>query len=555
MRRFYVALLLLALVALPTLAQERGGILDFLATDPEGRFTDFIIAAEASGLFADANAPLTVFAPTNDAFTAALQSLGTTREALLGDSETLAALIGYHIIEGEAASSADLQSRARLETMQGDTLALSVNDAGQITINDTAAIINPDLEAGDGVAHAVDQVLLPPALRPDTQDEQEAQNIAHVRFAHFSPDTPALDVYSNGESTAVRGLDYRSLSAWYAVPAGRYTFAVSPVRGSADQSLAVSRDLNLALGTWHTIVVVGLRDRGTLKLAPVLEDYSPIAEGNARATVFHAISELPAIDMTVNGNVIISNLAYPGARGNNDGAFVVELAADTYNAQIIMAGTAFRGAQQAAAAEATAEPTLGPWVVVDLRNTTLTPDTNYFLALVGTGGRPEAVIAPTEMSTLDSLIAPLTGESGAASAAETIAAALAANPELSVALAAVESVGLAQTLAGEGQYTIFAPTNAAFDAIFEELSVSQETLLSDTERLERILRFHIAEGELTQSRLGQLSEIPSLEGGALSLLVSSDGTLILNERATLVTADIRTGNGVLHVIDAVLLPE
>lgn len=114
---------------------------------------------------------------------------------------------------------------------------------------------------------------------------------------------------------------------------------------------------------------------------------------------------------------------------------------------------------------------------------------------------------------------------------------------------AVKATELNFTLKEAGPFTVFVPTDEAFAALPEE---TLEALLNDTAALEKVLLYHVANQKLNASELTNLSSIPTLEGSELSVNVTSEGILI--EDAKLVTADIQASNGVIHAIDAVMLP-
>jgi uncharacterized surface protein with fasciclin (FAS1) repeats len=134
-------------------------------------FSTLLAAVEAAGLtdaLADPDATLTVFAPTNDAFEAALTDLGLTAEELLADTETLTSILTYHVL-GEVVTSGDLAGAGTeeitVETLSGEELIVIVGDAGDVTFRDQSAnVTTADVEASNGVIHIIDGVLLPPSL-------------------------------------------------------------------------------------------------------------------------------------------------------------------------------------------------------------------------------------------------------------------------------------------------------------------------------------------------------------------------------------------------------
>lgn len=127
------------------------------------------------------------------------------------------------------------------------------------------------------------------------------------------------------------------------------------------------------------------------------------------------------------------------------------------------------------------------------------------------------------------------------------------NPDLSLLVQALQVSGAAETLSGEGPFTVFAPTNDAFLALIAELGVDPTTMMADPEALMGVLLYHVAEGELTSDTLEDGQEIMTLAGETIT--VSVGDSVVLNDSATVTTADIAASNGVVHVIDAVLVPE
>ena len=134
----------------------------------------------------------------------------------------------------------------------------------------------------------------------------------------------------------------------------------------------------------------------------------------------------------------------------------------------------------------------------------------------------------------------------------TIVEIAASNEDFSTLVAAVQAAGLADTLAGEGDFTVFAPTNDAFDALFASLGIAPEDLLADKPLLTEVLLYHVALGELTSEEVAYLGEL-RMANGDLSTISVRDGSPYIND-ARIIATDIMASNGVIHVIDAVILP-
>ncbi len=126
-----------------------------------------------------------------------------------------------------------------------------------------------------------------------------------------------------------------------------------------------------------------------------------------------------------------------------------------------------------------------------------------------------------------------------------------ATPILSTLVAAVQAGGLVDTLANDGPFTVFAPTNDAFAKI---PSATLTALLTPEKKsdLVNILTFHVVSGKAFSHDLKDGQEITTLQGGKLKVKIT-DGKVYING-AQVVLADVKTKNGVVHVIDTVLLP-
>jgi len=133
---------------------------------------------------------------------------------------------------------------------------------------------------------------------------------------------------------------------------------------------------------------------------------------------------------------------------------------------------------------------------------------------------------------------------------KTIVDIAAGNPDFSTLVAAVKAAGLVETLSGEGPFTVFAPTNEAF-AKLPEGKVS--SLLADIPALKNILTYHVVAGKVMASDVVGLKSAATVQGTEVNINVV-DGSVKLNDSATVTATDIEASNGVVHVIDTVLIP-
>ena len=114
---------------------------------------------------------------------------------------------------------------------------------------------------------------------------------------------------------------------------------------------------------------------------------------------------------------------------------------------------------------------------------------------------------------------------------------------------AIKAAGLVDALKGEGPFTVFAPTDEAFAKLPKG---TLEGLLKDKEKLAKILTYHVVSGRVMAKDVAKLSEAKTLQGGMI-WIDTSKGVKVND--ATVVKTDIMTSNGVIHVIDTVLLPK
>ncbi len=135
---------------------------------------------------------------------------------------------------------------------------------------------------------------------------------------------------------------------------------------------------------------------------------------------------------------------------------------------------------------------------------------------------------------------------------QTIVEVAAGNKDFSTLVAAVKAAGLVETLSGKGPFTVFAPTNAAFEKLPKG---TVETLLKpeNKEKLIAVLTYHVVAGNVLAADVVKLDKAKTVQGQEVKIAASSEGVKV-NE-SKVVKTDIVTKNGVIHVIDTVLLPK
>ncbi len=135
---------------------------------------------------------------------------------------------------------------------------------------------------------------------------------------------------------------------------------------------------------------------------------------------------------------------------------------------------------------------------------------------------------------------------------QSIAELAMADERFATLVEALKAAGLAETLQSSGPFTVFAPTNEAFAAAGDE-TVATWMKPENKEALAKVLSYHVVAGAVRTEDLAEgTTEVPTLEGGKLTIVKSADGVTV--NGAKVVAADIMASNGVIHAIDAVVTP-
>lgn len=565
MRKLYTVvagLLLLVLSAVPALAQDQSIVEIASSNDDFSTLVAAIQNADPSILETlQGEGPFTVFAPTNEAFNNLIATLETTPEDLLAQTDLLTTVLLYHVIPGEFFSDqvAGLDGQSVTTALGENGIGVEIVD-GEVVLNGIVNVIQTDIDASNGVIHVIDEVLLPQSVldmlnAEADEDDMDMMNegFTNIRVAHYSPDTPAVDVYVNGE-VAIEALAYPMMTDFITLPSGTYEIAVAPAGTSIEDAAIGPAEFELPADAFVTIPAVGSLEAGTLTVSVVVEDFSELGEDEAHVTVFHAIEDAPPVDVYAGESILIQSLSFPGtftteAGTPNDGAFELDVPAGTYDLLVVP--------------ENETDP-----VVLDLSGTELVAGTYYFVAAIGTLDAPDVALTAIDSATAENLRTALTGEGmmeddmgdedmegDMDGEMGTIVDIAISDPNFSTLVDAVVAAELTETLSGEGPFTVFAPTNDAFAAALEALGISAEDLLADTQTLTDILLYHVVSGEVLAEDVVALDgqAVVTAQGAEITISVR-DGNVFLNDNIQVTMTDIQASNGVIHVIDGVLLP-
>ena len=157
---------------------------------------------------------------------------------------------------------------------------------------------------------------------------------------------------------------------------------------------------------------------------------------------------------------------------------------------------------------------------------------------------PKADATPAKSTEKTTTTAP-----AASTTDQTIVEIASAEPDFSTLVTAVTTAGLVDTLSGEGPFTVFAPTNAAFAKIPAD---QLNAILADKDQLSAILTYHVLPAAVMSTDLQPSQQVATVQGDTVDIQVGASGATI--NGCNIVTTDIEASNGVIHVIDCVLTP-
>lgn len=549
---------------------ESNTIVDIAVAD--GRFKTLVAAVEATGLVdtLKSDGPFTVFAPTDDAFAA----LGDEAIAgLLADPETLSQILLYHVVPGRV-MAADVGALESATTAQGEDIAITV-DGDKVMVNGANVIIT-DIEADNGVIHVIDAVILPPSMSAEAAPTIVDIAVADGNFTNlvaaleatglvetlqgegpFTVFAPTDEAFAAlGEETIAALLadpDTLSQILLYHVVAGAVTAAdvvnldsattvqgedvtISVDNGSImiNDAMVILPDIEAANGIIHVIDTVILPPSIAAASLPDIVDTA--AEAGQFTTLLVAAEAAGLVD-TLKGEGPFTVFA------PTDDAFaalgdetIAALLADPETLANILLYHVVPGEVLAAdvAELASAETAAGfPVVIKATDDGVMVNNANVvasdIMASNGVIHVIDAVILPPTTDIVDTAIA---------------------DGRFTTLVAAVEAAGLVDALKGEGPLTVFAPTDDAFAVLGTD---TINSLLADPETLASILLYHVVDGAVFSGDVVKLESATTLNGADITIRVDEDGNVFIND-AQVIIADIITTNGVIHVIDAVILP-
>jgi len=512
-----------------------------------GNFSTLLDALDAAGLTNTLQGgSYTVFAPTDAAFDALPAG---TLDGLLADTDALTDVLTYHVVQGEY-TEAQLEALSSIETLQGQPIVIT---QGSAVLN--GVTVQQSVEAENGIIHVIGEVLLPPeedivetavsaGFSTLATALTEASLIDALKaegpFTVFAPTDAAFEALPEGTLTALLAdPDALAEVLTYHVVSGRVyardldgvvsspTLAGYPVLFDLSDGAKIngvdisSTDILTTNGVIHVIDEVLLPPAGDIVEIAVAGGFNTLAAALTEANLVEALqAEGP---FTVFAPTDDAFAALP--EGVLDGLLADTEALTDVLLYHVVSGQIFSGDLSDGT---TAETLQGQSITVGLSDGVMIDDASVTSAdIIAKNGVIHVI---DEVLLLD------------------IVQTVLSDDNFSTLATAVAEADLVEALRGDGPFTVFAPTNDAFDALPEG---ALSALLADTEALTEVLLYHVLSGSVLAGDLPGVVSAETLAEYPV-LFDLSDGAKI-NESNITVT-DIYTRNGVIHVIDAVLLP-
>lgn len=515
-------------------------------------FSDLVSALEDAELIStlEGDGPFTVFAPTNDAF-------GNLPDGLLSSlsNEQLTEILSYHVIAGSEIASGDLQAEQTVEAFAGGELFITAD--GDVVVNDNATVVDADIEASNGVIHAIDEVVLPDSYLNVVNLVSKRYNLQSLEDAvvgaglvttlqddeaSYTVFAPSNAAFNDVDLSGLSDQEVQNILTYHVLPNEVLSGDLQPsqvvqtVNGTELTIEAADGTVTLTDNSGQTYEVTQADIQGTngvvhiidgvLNPNPNIVDVATDA-GNF-TTLVNALGQT-GLDEALQGAGPFTVFApNDNAFSNvNIGSFTNEEITEILQYHVVSDNILSTDLT----AEQSIETLTGGNLFIEVNGgvsvngsaSVVTPDIG---ASNGTIHEIDQVLLPDSYSTVVDIVSK--------------------RYNLQSLEDAVVSEGLASTLEGSGPFTVFAPTNEAFaNKDLSELNVAD------------VLQYHVISGEVLSGDLQASQTVTTLQGEEL-LIEVSDGTVTITDNTgqiyQVTQADLQGTNGVVHVIDGVLDP-
>lgn len=537
--------------------EEPGNIVEVAQSDDD--FSSLVDALSDAELGDDleADGPFTVFAPTNEAFS-------NLPDGLLDDltNEQLIQILTYHVLDSEVASG-DLDSQQAVEALAAEDLFITAD--GEVVVNDLATVVEADIEASNGIIHAVDEVLLPDAFldvvgivakRYNLQAAEDAAGLAGLvetlkeetenGYTVFAPTNAAFEDAADPSELSQEEL--QGILSYHVLPN-------EVLSGDLDEAQTVTT-LN------DEELVIEAVD-GTVTLTDQAGQTYEVVEADLQGTngVVHIIDGVldprpnivDAAAADGNFDTLVGAIEDAGLTStlSNDGPFTVFAPVDEAF-EALPAGTIDNLSQDELEEVLSYHVLESPVLSDDLDpeqavgalaggDLFITADGDVVINDLATVIDADIRVANGVIHAVDRVLLP--------DAYATVVEVVTKRFNLQQLEDALVDADLVETLQGDGPFTVFAPTNDAFDEV-DTSGLSQQ-------ELQDILTYHVLDDEVLSGDI-ESGMVTTVNGAELEIDVDSEGNVSLTDQAgntySVTTVDLQGTNGVVHIIDGVLLP-
>lgn len=501
----------------------------------------------------------TVFAPTDDAFNA-------LPEGLLASLTTdqLTEVLSYHVLPDVIPSSA-ITENITVEALNGESVFVEIDSESALLLNNSADVVTTDVEASNGIIHAINKVILPDAFGTIvdaaakryeletlvnaviTAGLADALSASDASLTVFAPTEEAFAKLPAGLLNNLTVEQLAEILQYHVVPT-----AVASTDLSASQNVAtlngeelfvtadggvsvnqlanvVTADIVTQNGVIHTIDEVllpaGYREANVIDKANELGTFTTLVDAVESAgltstlkytgdyTVFaptdDAFSKLPTgLLASLTTEQLTTILTY-----HVIGAEVFSADLDSAQAPLALSGEALFVTKD------------GMDVSVNGSASVITADVDVSNGVIHA---IDEVLLPNQFLNIVQIASK--------------------DYDLSTLVQLVSDQGLVPTLEGDGPFTLFAPVDTAFAAISETLAGLT------SEQVTEVLTYHVIASQALSGDLSDGQTIETFQGEDITVAIDASGTVTLNGSVTVTSVDIEGTNGVIHLIDGVLLP-
>lgn len=540
-----------------------------------GSFTVLIQAAQKAGLadFLSTEQNLTVFAPTDAAFSALLSDLGLNSLDDI-DAPTLASILTYHVYSGMAYSNtleSGIIPSANTNSPDGEPLSLMVNVGNDVMIN-SAKVTAADVMASNGIIHVIDEVLMPPTVVDIATYSDDFTSLVSAvvkadlagtlagdgPFTVFAPTNDAFAALfaalgiSDLDEVAME--DLTSILTYHVVGDNVLSTELSAgmVEAVSGESFEVTIDGEVMLNGTIKVTVTDIQ--GTNGVVHVIDAVlvPPMQKSNTIADIAVANSEFSIlVEALMKADLV-------GAVANMEAELTVF--APTNDAFMALLSDLGASSLDEIPVETLTNILLYHVIGSKAMSTDLSSGYYPTLSTFSDNNISMYIMVGDGVSINNSTMvtaADIEADNGVIHVVDKVILPPSVvniaidNSNFSTLVSAVVKAGLVEALSGAGPFTVFAPTNDAFTTLFNDLGISGINDLT-AEQLTPILTYHVVQGnvlstDLTDGVVGTLN-------GQSSITVDLKSGVKIND-SNVIATDIQGSNGVVHVIDKVLIPE